>query len=104
MSEDRDRRTARASVLVTGLVVALVTTLSSSLLALNADAPLAAGVAMLAMAVAALVRTTAGGVLVLRPAAWPGTRQPVPTLAARVADPVRHPARPRAPGTALRSR
>lgn len=86
-------------MLVTGLALALAAALSSSLLALNADAPLSAGIAMLAVAAAALVRTTTGGLLVLRTAVRPGVRQPVPVLASRVADPVRHPARPRAPGT-----
>lgn len=99
MSGDDHRHTARASALVTGLLVTLVTALSSSLLALGTDAPLAAGIAMLAVAVAALVGTTAGGILAVRPALWPGSRQPVPALASLVADPVRHPVRPRAPGT-----
>lgn len=99
MSGTDHRHTARASALVTAVLVTLATALSSSLLALGPDAPLAAGVAMLAVAVAALVGTTAGGVLALRPAAWPGSRQPVPALASLVADPVRHPVRPRAPGT-----
>ncbi|MDQ6523870.1 hypothetical protein RB608_09680 [Nocardioides sp. LHD-245] len=100
MDGEQDQRTARVSVLVAGLAAALVAALTSSLIALSADAPLATAVAMLAVAAAGLVRTAAGGVLVLRPAAWPGARQPVPTLAARVADPVRHPVRPRAPGRA----
>lgn len=99
MSGDDHRRAARASAFVTAVLVTLVTALSSSLLALGTDAPLAAGVAMLAVAVAALVRTTAGGVLAVRPATWPGSRQPVPALASLVTDPVRHPVRPRAPGT-----
>ena len=99
MSGTDHRHTARVSALVTALLVGLVTALSSTLLAMGSDAPLAAGIAMLAMAVAALVGTTAGGILALRPATWPGTRQPVPALASLVADPVRHPVRPRAPGT-----
>jgi hypothetical protein len=99
MSGSEHRHTARASALVTGLLVTLATALSSSLLALGTDAPIAAGIAMLAVAVAALVRTTSGGFLGVRPAAWRGSRQPVPALASRVADPVRHPVRPRAPGT-----
>lgn len=99
MSSDDHRHTARASALVAGLVVALVTALSSSLLATGSEAPLAAGIAMLAVAVAALVGTTARGIIAVRPATWPGSRQPVPALASLVTDPVRHPVRPRAPGT-----
>lgn len=99
MSGTDHRHTARVSALVTAALVGLVTALSWSLLAAGPDAPLAAGITMLAMAVAALVGTTAGGILAVRPATWPGSRQPVPALASLVADPVHHPVRPRAPGT-----
>ncbi|TWG98150.1 hypothetical protein L615_003200000280 [Nocardioides sp. J9] len=98
VDRDEHRHTARVAAVVGALIVSLVTTLSTSLLA--TDAPLTAGVLVLAAAaVAALVGTTAGGLLGTPPAAWPGARQPVPALASRVADPVRHPVRPRAPGT-----
>lgn len=93
------RHSARISVLVTGVLVALVAALPTSVLAFSSDAPLTAGIAMLAVAAAALVRTTTGGFLVLRSVTRPDARQPAPCLSARVADPVRHPARPRAPGT-----
>lgn len=99
MSGDDHRHTARASAFVSALVVALATSLSATLVTLGPDAPLAAAVAVLALAVGGLVRVSAGGVLAVRPAPWPGARQPVPALASLVTDPTRHPVRPRAPGT-----
>jgi hypothetical protein len=97
---DRDPLTARVSVLFGGLLALLTATLTAAAPLLGADAPAAVGLAVLVLAVAALVRVNAAGLLALRPvASYPRERQPAPALASRVADPVHHPVRPRAPGT-----
>lgn len=99
MSGSSHGHTARASAFVTALAVTLVAALSPSLLALGTDAPLTSGLAVIAVAVAALLRTTTVGAVPVRSLARPGVRQPVAALASLVTDPVRHPVRPRAPGT-----
>ncbi|GAA4817685.1 hypothetical protein ACFQ0K_09140 [Nocardioides caeni] len=99
MRGDDHPTTARMSAFVGSVLVALATTVSASLLALGPDAPLAAGIAMLAVAIGALVHTTQGGITAPSFAPRPGARQPVPALASRVTDTDRHPVRPRAPGT-----
>ncbi len=104
-ADSHEPLTARISVLVAGVLgvmvagfVALLTT-ATPLLA-DAPSPATLGLAVLALAVAGMVRVTAAGTLTRRPATtYAGRRQPTPALASRVADPVHHPVRPRAPGT-----
>ena len=97
---DRDPLTARISVLVAGLLVALTAYLTAAAPALGADPTRAVALAVLVLAVAVLVRLAAAGALTLRPVtSYPRALQPLPALASRVADPVHHPVRPRAPGT-----
>ena len=67
------------------------------------DTPAGIGLAVVALALAALVRfRTFAGALSARPTtpAYAAGREAPPLLSGRATDPVHHPLRPRAPGTA----
>lgn len=86
-----------------GLVGAALVLLLPSLVATSGDAPAMVGLAVVTVALAAMVRFGAsfGALSAGTPtAAYSTRREAPPTLPGRATDPVHHPLRPRAPGTA----
>lgn len=97
MRRDADPLTARASVLVAGLLAGLVALLATP--ALAADSPTSVGLTVLALALAALIHVTGTGTLAPSPVpVHARAGRPAPALTSRITDPVHHPVRPRAPG------
>jgi hypothetical protein len=102
MSKAQEDASARARVLLAGMVSAALVLLLPSLLATSGDAPAMVGLAVVALALAAMVRFGASygalsaGTLT---APCPTRRETLPLLPGRATDPVHHPLRPRAPGT-----
>jgi len=104
MSRAVDDATTRARLLLTGLLVVALATLVPTLQAAAGDpAPTAVALAVLAPTLAAIARLGTGlGALAARPLALAQTTgsEAPPVLSGRVTDPVHHPLRPRAPGSA----
>ena len=104
MSRDVDDATTRVRLVLTGLLVVALATLVPTLQAAAGDpAPTAVALAVVALALAAIARLVtefgalaAGTVYV----AHSTGREAPPVLSGRVTDPVHHPLRPRAPGSA----
>ena len=91
----------RAPEYATALLAGALVLLLPSLVA--ADTPAAVGLAVMAMALVAMVRFGASfGALsaLTSTAAYATRREAPPLLPGRATDPVHHPLRPRAPGTA----
>ena len=91
----------RAPEYATALLAGVLVLLLPSLVA--ADTPAAVGLAVMAMALVAMVRFGAvfGALSALTStAAYATRREAPPLLPGRATDPVHHPLRPRAPGTA----
>ena len=91
----------RAPEYATALLAGVLVLLLPSLVA--ADTPAAVGLAVMAMALVAIVRFGASfGALsaLTSTAAYATRREAPPLLPGRATDPVHHPLRPRAPGTA----
>ena len=91
----------RAPEYATALLAGVLVLLLPSLVA--ADTPAAVGLAVMAMALVAMVRFGASfGALsaLTSTAAYATRREAPPLLPGRATDPVHHPLRPRAPGTA----
>ena len=92
---------SRAPEYATALLAAALVLLLPSLVA--ADTPAAVGLAVVALALVAIVRIAASfGALAARTstAAYATRRVAPPLLPGQATDPVHHPLRPRAPGTA----
>ncbi|WP_232678774.1 hypothetical protein [Nocardioides sp. R-C-SC26] len=111
-SRARHQRTAvlasRADVARAAIAALLAATVATAVglltptLALDVDGSATLTGAVVAVAVAALLRTAHGAGWLTVPAAWTQihTRRAAPVvLAARPTDPTHHPLRPRAPGT-----
>ncbi|AIY15686.1 hypothetical protein GUY44_08535 [Pimelobacter simplex] len=97
MRRDADPLTARASVLVAGLLAGLLALLATP--ALAAESPTSVGLTVLALALAALLHLTVAGSLAPSPVpAHARAGRSAPALTSRITDPVHHPVRPRAPG------
>jgi hypothetical protein len=96
--------TTRVRLVLTGLLVLALASLVPSLQAVAGDAaPTAVALAVVALTVAAIARLGTGfGALAAQTvvAAHATGREAPPMLSGRVTDPVHHPLRPRAPGSA----
>jgi hypothetical protein len=103
MNRGVDDATTRVRLVLTGLLVMALASLVPSLSASAGDAQTTVALAVVALALAAIARfATDFDALAARTmaAAHAIRREAPPVLSTRVTDPVHHPLRPRAPGSA----
>jgi hypothetical protein len=103
MGRASDDATARSRVLLASAVAAGLAILAPSFLLTAVDAPSTVSLAVVTLVLAALVRFgDHGAVLAARTVITgpPTALETAPVLTGRITDPVHHPLRPRAPGSA----